>query len=644
MMSPGRFRAKLFSVKSKFTLYAFCIGLVSFGVAAVFSALWTSEEFEKQYREKANLIWKNIVGDLEKGMIFNNHGWILKTLNDYRDSKEVGGLGIFDLRGHEVFSRGEGLYEPRVKEVLKTGEPVHFDKEIERKPRAFYVIPIKNKSDCQSCHGKDEAFTGALLVSLSMDGITQATVRQRQRFFILFALMAIVIGMATVLAANRFFIRPLLSIQKGTEIIERGDFEYQIPFASRDEIGDLARRFNHMARTLRKFLQELEDKNRQLTEQVRLVSLSQKEWQETFDRIMDPICVVDSECTMIKANRAFRETFGEYISSLQNEIMPKKCFQLFGKCLAMECPGKANMQKGTPETVEIRGPNSEKIFRVSLFPYHSPEGEFIGSVLVLRNVTEEKKSEMQLIMSERLAALGQMASGIAHEINNPLATIGACSEGLLKRIRTGRVDVPLFESYLGIIEEELARCSHITTSMLSFVRKRSNRNQKTVLKDVLDRTLDLVSFQGRLKRVEVLKTYSDGSLSVAGNEGDLKQVFLAIIVNALDAMEGGGRLVVETDMEGNKALVKISDAGPGIPPSLIDRIFDPFFTTKSERGGTGLGLSIADKIVKENEGKMEVISEEGRGTTFKITLPLSSGCPGHEVSTEPAVQSPPIPR
>jgi signal transduction histidine kinase len=643
-MNPGRFRAKFFSVKSKFTLFAFCVGLVSFGVAAVFSSLWISEEFEKQYQEKANLIWKNIVGDLEKGMVFNNHGWILKTLNEYRDSKDVEGLSIFNLRGQEVFSRGEGVYDPRVEVVLKTGEPVHFEKEIEKKPLALYVIPIVNNPDCHSCHGKEEAFRGALLVSLSLDGVRQAAVRQRERFLFLFGFMAIVISAATLAAAKRFFLRPLMFIQKGTEVIEEGDFQYRIPVESRDEIGELAARFNHMAQSLQKLRGDLEERNSQLTEQIQLVSLSQKEWQETFDRIMDPICVVDSGCAIVKANRAFRETFYEHLSSLENEMMPKKCFELFGGCLVLNCPGKPDVEEKMPTTVEIHGPNPEMIFKASLFPNHSPEGKFTGSVVVLRNVTEEKQNEMQRIMSERLAALGQMASGIAHEINNPLATIGACSEGLLKRIRNGRVDVPLFESYLGIIEEELARCKHITTSMLSFVRKRSNGNHKTVLGEVLDQTLELVSFQGRLKRVEVLKTYSDGGLTVAGNEGDLKQVFLAIIVNALDAMEDGGRLVVETDMEGEKACVKIKDTGSGIPRRLINRIFDPFFTTKSEKGGTGLGLAIADKIVKENEGRMEVISEEGQGTTFKITFPLSSGRPGHEVSTEPSVQSSPIPR
>jgi two-component system NtrC family sensor kinase len=226
------------------------------------------------------------------------------------------------------------------------------------------------------------------------------------------------------------------------------------------------------------------------------------------------------------------------------------------------------------------------------------------------------------MMSERLAALGEMASGIAHEINNPLATIAACTEALLNRMEKEKIGSILFENYLRIIQDEINRCKNITNNMLSFVKKRHDGKQNVEINEVLDKTLEMVNFQGRLKDVDVVRQYQDEVPMIYSNEGDLRQAFLSIIANAVDAMEGKGTLIIETGSNGNSISIKIGDTGPGIPPHLINRIFDPFFTTKSEKGGTGLGLPIADKIIKENNGKIEVASEERKGTTFTITLPI----------------------
>jgi PAS domain S-box-containing protein len=264
-------------------------------------------------------------------------------------------------------------------------------------------------------------------------------------------------------------------------------------------------------------------------------------------------------------------------------------------------------------------------------------GEPVRMLGTVQDITEKKEKEIQLIMSERLAALGQMASGIAHEINNPLATIGACAEGLLARLGKGRIDHEFFKSYLEMIYEEVMRCKGITTSMLSFVRRTSYEKKDIDIHHILDKTLDLIGFQGRLKYVEIIKKYK-GVLVVHGSEGELRQVFLAIFVNALDAMEDKGILTIETGIISAKPdtengggdfepavrefiFIKVSDTGPGIPSELQSRILAPFFTTKSEKGGIGLGLSIADKIIKNHNGSIQVVSDAGKSTTFQITLP-----------------------
>jgi PAS domain S-box-containing protein len=351
------------------------------------------------------------------------------------------------------------------------------------------------------------------------------------------------------------------------------------------------------------------------------VSRSQKMWQETFDSIGDLISIHDDDFNIIKINRAFADFFG-----LQpKQAINRKCYDFFhgGDSPPENCPNKISLRKNRTESCEILDKKSGRIFLISTFPFHFHDASFRGTVHVAKDVTESREKEVRLLMSERLAALGQMAAGIAHEINNPLAAIAGCTEGLHNRVRKGKYDPKLFTNYLSIIEEEILRCKNITTGMLSFVRKASYDKKNVDLNVLFEKTLEIVGFQGRLKIVKVIRKYSDPLPAVYASEGELKQVFLAVIINALDSMKDCGTLTVETGSEGSKIFIKVGDTGPGISQEDKQKIFDPFFTTKSNIGGTGLGLSIARKIISNHMGSIDVSTADGKGTTFTITLPLS---------------------
>jgi len=352
------------------------------------------------------------------------------------------------------------------------------------------------------------------------------------------------------------------------------------------------------------------------------VTRSHKEWQDTFDSIQDPIYMTDYDFRIIKANRAFTEFTGK---SFQ-EIIGRKCYELLHGAtdpLSL-CPVGSMKSSGNPADIELVEPKTKRTLVVSHFPFITPDGLFGGTINLVRDVTQEREKEMRLIMSERLASLGQMAASIAHEINNPMTAILGCAEGLRNRVNQERYDPVLFKNYLKIIEEEVARCKNITTGMLSFVRKSSPEKKTVDIHEILDSALEIIGFQGRLRAVQILKRYEPEPHAVHGNDGELKQVFLTMITNALDAMEDTGTLSIETGAESGSVFVVFRDSGSGIPSEHINRIFDPFFTTKTERGGTGLGLSIAKKILASHHGDVLVASDEDKGTTFTITLPLSS--------------------
>lgn len=352
------------------------------------------------------------------------------------------------------------------------------------------------------------------------------------------------------------------------------------------------------------------------------VSRSQEMWEDTFDAIGDLISVHDSEFNILKVNRAFADYFG----IRPKDAIGKKCYEFFhtDNPDLQDCPHRITLREKRPATAEQYNPKTSRIFRVSTFPFTIPESEGGGSIHIVRDITDEKDKETRLIMSERLAALGQMASGVAHEINNPLAAILGCAEGLLARIGKGQFDKELFENYLKIIEEEISRCKSITTSMLSFVRRTTYEKKEMNIREEIEKTLEIIGFQGRLKSVKLMKNYSTDVPLIHGNQGELRQALIAIVTNALDAMRDKGVLMVDTGKEGGNVFLRIADSGPGIPEEIMAKIFNPFFTTKSESGGTGLGLSIANKIINNHKGRIRVSSTEGTGTTFTIFLPIGN--------------------
>jgi PAS domain S-box-containing protein len=309
-----------------------------------------------------------------------------------------------------------------------------------------------------------------------------------------------------------------------------------------------------------------------------------------------------------------------FIKRIGYDAVGQKCSQVLEN-MGDICPWcKQNMALGNETArLEIHNQADKRWYYIINTPINNPD-KSKSRMVIIQDITEKKENEIRLIMSERLSALGHMASGIAHEINNPLATISACADGLLNRMKKGKSDPGVLEDYLKIINEEVMRCKNITTNMLSLVRETTYEKKDVDINEVLDKTLELIGFQGRLKKVEVITNYQ-GKPVILGSEGELKQVFLSIIMNALDAMDDKGTLTLETGMEDREAFINIKDTGHGISSEDMNRIFDPFFTTKIEKGGTGLGLSISNKIIAENYGKIHVVSEQGNGTTFSITLP-----------------------
>jgi PAS domain S-box-containing protein len=252
-----------------------------------------------------------------------------------------------------------------------------------------------------------------------------------------------------------------------------------------------------------------------------------------------------------------------------------------------------------------------------LAPLHDGE-QITGAVVIVEDVTEFKRLLDQTIQSEKLAEVGRLSAGIAHEINNPLSIVAYATE-LLKR----EDDLTLFqEEMLEKIETEVERLRTLTGGLLSFSSSRSNMNRIVNLNDLVTEVMKLLRFELQRKSVQLDTVFTEVPV-ITADPNKLKQVIINLIMNAVHAMKGEGRVVLETRINSDTYLeLLVKDDGPGIPAESQEKVFAPFFTTKPEGEGTGLGLYICHNIIREHGGTITLQSEPGAGTIFCISLPL----------------------
>jgi two-component system NtrC family sensor kinase len=311
---------------------------------------------------------------------------------------------------------------------------------------------------------------------------------------------------------------------------------------------------------------------------------------------------------------------------------------------------------------------SPRTYRISKIPLRLDGDDVTHVITVGEDVTAWKDAEFRFAHAEKLAAIGQLAAGVMHEINNPLATIAACAETMALHFDSGsaatsasadqggerRAAVALpaqHAEYLRVIEAEVRRCKGIVEGLLNFSRARPVERAPLDINAVVEQTLFLLKHHARFKRLTV-RSELDGNLGVVvnGNPEQLVQVFMALLLNAADAVEerqrsdagpsgtrGAGTITVRTrpstapDAAGG-VIAEVIDEGAGIPRSAIRKVFEPFYTTKPPGRGTGLGLSVCYGIVADHGGRMEVESEVGKGSTFRVILPAA-------ISAAPARQT-----
>ncbi len=250
-----------------------------------------------------------------------------------------------------------------------------------------------------------------------------------------------------------------------------------------------------------------------------------------------------------------------------------------------------------------------------------------------RREQELRDKQEQLVQAGKLATLGELTTGVAHELNNPLNNIGLFVGNVIDRTRAGELDRDVVISGLEKAMAQLRKATEIISHLRTFGRAAPMTFEPADVHEIIERALSLVQEQLKQRGIEVVFDLSDDDVSVLSNPIQLEQVFINLFTNARDALEASEvrEIRIASTVRDDRVLITFSDTGPGIPPELEPRVFDPFFTTKEVGSGTGLGLSITYSIVKEHGGEISVESPPGQGATFAIELPRG----GEKPSVEP---------
>jgi len=368
---------------------------------------------------------------------------------------------------------------------------------------------------------------------------------------------------------------------------------------------------------------EVASRSREIEEQRRFTSL-------IIDSLPVGLYVIDREYRIQVWNRK-RETGTQGLR--RSEVMGRRVFEVLTRQSAGQLRAEFDrvFRAGEVQQLEIevegQSPGETRYYRISRIPMRL-DGDAITHVITIgEDVTDSREVQLRILQSEKLAAVGQLAAGVMHEINNPLATIGACVAAIDARL--GESADSTVREYLEIIDKEVDRCTRIVDGLLDFSRpKEAAPKQPIAVNAMVEQTLFLLKHHQRFRRINVTRELADSPPPVLVNDEQMIQVLMALMLNGVDAMDGGGVLTVRTRQHPHRTdevLIEVSDTGHGIPAADLPKIFEPFYTTKPPGRGTGLGLSICYGIVEQHLGRIEVDSLPGLGATFRVYLPIAIG-------------------
>jgi len=415
---------------------------------------------------------------------------------------------------------------------------------------------------------------------------------------------------------SRSIVDPLLSLTEGTRRMARGELTTRVEVHSYDEVGVLADSFNRMSHDLHQRQQRLLKTLKALRSSRREIIRERNFKHTVVENVETGILTLDENRQVTSLNGPARRILG-----VPQLVEAQSWVELLAGWPELHAPLEeafASPTQSRGDYIAVEREQRQLTYRLSLFPLSFRRQA--GWLLTVEDLTERVNMREQMARMDRLASLGRMSAGIAHEIRNPLTGVSLLLDELHDRMLGQQADQLLIRKALGEIE----RLEVLVGELLHFSAANKLQLRPTILSEVLENSLFLVRKQCERQEIEITVAAVDDLPPLSLDADRLKQVFLNLFSNAIDAMPTGGRLHIDIRLQSKNVEVVVSDSGYGIEPAKLGLIFEPFYTSKGGEG-TGLGLAISHNIISDHGGTIVVESVVGKGTRLRILLPLPEG-------------------
>jgi len=604
------------SLRFKVTAGVILILAAAMGVVFALQYRWFQHEMIERLGLSSTPLSDVIKGSLTHGMQSRNLAEIDAILENV--SRQPGVIKVF-----VVDKRGEIRFSPLQAEVgrrVPLGDPTcqichRLQPENRNKTVIFTVAggarvfrnvnPIANEPACFGCHDPRSKINGVLISDFSMAEIDRQLAGKFREMLLTLLLTVGAAALTIMLTMNRLVIGKLERFVEATRLLGQGRLDLQVNVAPRDEIGQLATSFNRMVDGLRRA--------RELRERHELL-------ENVLNHIDDAVVVFAPDRMVVAFNRGSESAFGLSAAEVLGKapaLLGDDHEGLLARALA-----------GGPFTVErelVRGDGRTFPARVHLMPLRSEKDEHLAWLAVAQDLTEERSKQRlqeQLAHTEKLAAVGRLAAGVAHELNNPLGNVLLYAKLLLEDL------APSADGYANArhIVDNTLRCKAIVQGLLEYARRSDARMAWTDLNELVEASVPLVENEFRRHGIRCQLDLTPGLPKVRCDGRQIQQLLVNLIQNGVEAIQGDGvvRIVTARPGERDAVILAVQDDGRGVPAEARSRVFEPFYTTKEQ--GTGLGLSICYGIVERHCGRIWLESRcEGpvRGSTFFVELPLT---------------------
>jgi len=474
------------------------------------------------------------------------------------------------------------------------------------------VNPVYNKAPCTVCHGDlgSHPINGVLFVDYAAEPLRQKALHNG--FLFVMAALGVMLLMAGSLwwFMRRFVLNPLKNLTKSVKSIADGDLSTRVLVNSRNELGDLASGFNDMAEAL----------------QIQLLEIREKEdfLQALIDAIPDGLRVINPHnYQIVMYNKAYVQQVG-----IEFDLTLTSCYQSsYGR--TSPCPPTLTTCP-LHEIAKSRQPVKLLTNHICSDGSHLDVEVFAAPLrvkinqqpieLIVESIRDLRKT-ITYSHAQKLAEIGQLAAGVAHEIHNPLSSVRLALQSLLKSLSNGQIDPPRIESYLKLVDGEIDKCIAVTHRLLK-LSSSSGERQLVDIDIATQETLSLLQYESENRQILIEFQSEEGLHRVLAQEHDIRMVILNLVQNAFHAMPQSGKLTVTIKRVSNQIYLTIQDTGRGIPEENLSKIFDPFFSHRADGvKGTGLGLSICKNLIEQYGGTISATSIIQQGSCFVVQLP-----------------------